>query len=74
MFGLSNRNAMNISGIKVGDKIRCFPVHMRGGNSLRWRKVTRVERSPNKWQFSGIAVNAHGWKEFWLKESEIIEL
>lgn len=60
--------------IKVGDTIKCRPIHLRGGNSTRNRKVRAVNSSPYGWQHSGIAVNAHGYNEFWLKKSEIISI
>ena len=65
---------IEIKNIEVGQMIRCKPIHLRGGNSLRWRKVTQKIDSPHKWQYSGIAVNAHGYKDFWLKLNEIAEI
>lgn len=57
--------------IKVGDMILCKPIHYRSQNSRRWRKVTSVVHDPANWEMSGIAVNAHGYSDFWLKFDEI---
>ena len=65
---------LKVERIKVGQMVRCNPIHLRGGNSLRWRKVTKKVDSPHNWQHSGIAVNAHGYKDFWLKLNEIAEI
>lgn len=63
-----------IATIKVGDTIRCRPTHLRDGSTIRNRKVRAVVDSPYAWQGCGIAVNAHGYKEYWIKTSEIISI
>ena len=60
--------------IKRGDMIKCKPIHYRGGNYTRWRRVTRVDASMRSGPYCGIAVNAHGYDEFWLKYNEIKEV
>lgn len=66
-------NAKAISKIKVGDSIRCIPTHNRASNSTRWRKVTAVEKQMKYDDFAGVAVKAHGYDTFWLKNKEILE-
>ena len=64
---------MKAKEIKAGQWVYATPGHTLGGLPLRWRKVTAVCSKGYSWRYSGIAVRAHGYSEFWLRDSEIMD-